>query len=665
MKFVVVANGVFNDLSALSSLLFLIVTAVALATTTQAEQFGVIDPPYKDPTVPVEDRVSDLLSRMQLLEKIGQMSQIDRSFASPDVLQNFFIGSVLNGGESAPSTDTTVSEWADMIDGFQRSALSTRLGIPIIYGTDAVHGHNNVYGATVFPHNIGLGAARDENLMVRIGMATALEIRATGIPYTFAPCIAVCRDPRWGRCYESYGEDTELVRKMSKIILGLQGVPPHNHTYGYPFVGTGGNVMACAKHYAGDGGTEGGVNEFNTVASYPEFFKIHMKPYLDALAMGVSTVMASYSSWNGVKMHANEFLLTRVLKQQLGFQGFIITDWEGIDRMTSPPGSDYKNSVKAAINAGIDMVMIPTNYKRFIEDLAELVLRGEVPMDRIDDAVRRILRVKFISGIFDQPMADRSLLGMVGHEKHRELGREAVRKSLVLLRNQKIHNKRKMLPLNRKAPKILVAGTHANNIGYQCGGWTISWAGKSGNTTIGTTILEGIKSKVSKGTQVVFEEKPDQQFIDNNSDFSYAIVVVGEPPYVESLGDNKELTLPADGVETIQNVCEKLKCLVIVVSGRPVVIEPYVEMMDALVAAWLPGSEAGKGIADVIFGDYDFHGKLPRTWFRRVDQLPMNWGDLNYDPLYPFGYGLKMNLSRRSKPRIIPSSSTPKSSASS
>ncbi|KAK9118127.1 hypothetical protein Scep_016220 [Stephania cephalantha] len=656
MKFVVVANGVFNDVSALSSLLFLF-TAVALATTTQAGQFGVIDPPYKDPTVPVEDRLSILSIEFEVkIELYVQFYGISTSKWS-----------VLNGGESAPSPDTTVSEWADMIDGFQRSALSTRLGIPIIYGTDAVHGLNNVYGATVFPHNVGLGAARDENLMVRIGKASALEIRATGIPYTFAPCIAVCRDPRWGRCYESYGEDTELVRKMSKIILGLQGVPPHNHTYGYPFVGTGEsrNVMACAKHYAGDGGTEGGVNEYNTVASYPEFFKIHMKPYLDALAMGVSTVMASYSSWNGVKMHANKFLLTRVLKQQLGFQGFIITDWEGIDRMTSPPGSDYKNSVKTAINAGIDMVMIPNNYQRFIKDLSELVLCGEVPMDRIDDAVRRILRVKFISGIFDQPMADRSLLGMVGHEKHRELAREAVRKSLVLLRNQKIHNKRKMLPLNRKAPKILVAGTHANNIGYQCGGWTITWAGKSGNTTIGTTILEGIKSKVSKRTQVVFEEKPDQQFINNNSDFSYAIVVVGEPPYVESSGDNKELTLPADGVETIQNVCEKLKCLVIVVSGRPVVIEPYVEMMDALVAAWLPGSEAGKGIADVIFGDYDFHGKLPRTWFRRVDQLPMNWGDLNYDPLYPFGYGLKMNLSQRSKPRIIPSSSTPKSSASS
>ncbi|KAK9115856.1 hypothetical protein Sjap_014803 [Stephania japonica] len=262
-------------------------------------------------------------------------------------------------------------------------------------------------------------------------------------------------------------------------------------------------------------------------------------------------------------------------------------------------------------------------------------------MDRIDDAVRRILRVKFVSGIFEHPMADRSLLGMVGDEKHREVAREAVRKSLVLLKNDKY-----LLPLDRKAPKILVVGTHANNIGYQCGGWTISGDGSSGNITIGTTILEGIKSRVSKHTQVVFEEKPDQQFMENNGDFSYAIAVVGELPYVETNGDNKELVLPIDGVETIKNVCGKMKCLVIVVSGRPVVIEPYVEMMDALVAAWLPGSEAGKGIADVIFGDFDFHGKLPRTWFRRVDQLPMNWGDSHYDPLYSFGFGLKMNLSR-------------------
>ncbi|OVA16561.1 Glycoside hydrolase [Macleaya cordata] len=604
-------------------------------------------PPYKDPNVPIEDRVSDLLSRMTLPEKIGQMTQIDRSVASPDVLKDLFIGSVLNGGDSAPSPDTTPSMWADMIDSFQKSAMETRLQIPYIYGTDAVHGHNNAFGATVFPHNIGLGATRDEDLMIRIGRATALEVQATGIPYTFAPCIAVCRDPRWGRCYESYSEDTDIVRSMSKIILGLQGFPPLNHTKGYPFVAGGNRVVGCAKHYAGDGGTQGGINENNTVASYSDLYRIHIRPYEDTLAMGVSTVMVSYSSWNGVKMHANPFLLTNLLKQKLGFQGFLISDWEGLDRITSPPGSNYKDSVKAAINAGIDMVMVPYKYQRFITDLTDHVMSGQVPMSRIDDAVSRILRVKFIAGLFERPNADRSLLNMVGHKKHRELAREAVRKSLVLLKNGKDYEK-PMLPLSKTADRILVAGSHANDIGNQCGGWTITWKGSAGNTTLGTTVLQGIENAVSNQTQVVFKEKPDSDFF-NNNDFTYAIVVVGEPPYVESSGDNKELMLPADGVETITNVCRKVKCLVIIISGRPVVIEPYVDMMEALVAAWLPGSEAGKGIADVIFGDFDFQGKLPRTWFRSVDQLPMNYGDPHYDPLFPFGFGLDMNLASRRK----------------
>ncbi|XP_043695385.1 beta-glucosidase BoGH3B-like [Telopea speciosissima] len=617
---------------------------------------------YKDPRLPIEYRISDLLSRMTIHEKIGQMAQIDRSVASPAVLINHSIGSVLNGGGSAPAADATPVMWADMIDGFQKSALSARLGIPIMYGTDAVHGHNNVHGATVFPHNIGLGAARDENLMVKIGEATALEVLGTGIPYTFAPCVAVCRDPRWGRCYESYSEDTQIVKSMSKIILGLQGYPPHNHTLGYPFVASGGrNVLGCAKHYAGDGGTQGGVDEYNTVTTYDDLYRIHITPYIDAIAMGVSTVMVSYSSWNGVKMHANPFLLTRILKQEMSFQGMLITDWEAIDRITDPPGSHYKESLKAAINAGIDMVMIPYKYQQYLTCMTELVSSGEIPINRIDDAVRRILRVKFIVGLFERPMADRSLNPMVGHTKHRELAREAVRKSLVLLKNGK--GEKKMLPLSKNAPKILVVGSHAHNIGNQCGGWTISWQGTSGNITEGTTILEGIKKAVSKQTRVVFQEKPDQQFVNKNRDSSYAIVVVGELPYAETFGDSKELRLALDGEETIKTVCKEVKCLVIVVSGRPVVIEPYVDMMEALVAAWLPGSEAGKGIVDVIFGDYDFHGRLPRTWFRRVDQLPMNFGDPHYDPLYPLGYGLQMGIQSRKRGSVSSSSASSFSSS--
>ncbi|KAG9457643.1 hypothetical protein H6P81_002151 [Aristolochia fimbriata] len=600
--------------------------------------------PCRDPQVPVEARVSDLLRRMTMAEKIGQMTQLDRTVATADVVKDLFIGSVLNGGDSALPPSATPSDWADMIDSFQPTAMSTRLGIPIIYGADAVHGCSNVYGTTIFPHNIGLGAAGDEDLILRIGKATALETRAIGIPYAFAPCIAVSRDPRWGRCYESYGESPDLVERLgTKLILGLQGSPPSDHPSGYPFVAVGGkHVVACAKHFAGDGGTEGGVNESNTVASSHDFFSIHIQPYLDAIKMGVSTIMISYSSWNGVKMHANEFMISNVLKNELGFQGMVISDWEGVDRIRNPAGSDYKESVCDAINAGIDMIMVPHKYELFIPDLTDLVLSGRVSMERIDDAVRRILRVKFVAGVFDHPFADRSLFPFIGCEEHRELAREAVRKSLVLLKNGK-RAEEPLLPLSKNAPKILVAGTHADNIGYQCGGWTITWAGLSGDITPGTSILQGIKNAVSKETHVVFEENPDESFWEENRDVFCAIVVVGEEPYVETKGDDKELRIPLGGAEIIQRVCNKAsKCLVIIVSGRPLVIEPYIDAMDALVAAWLPGSEAGKGIADVIFGDHDFQGKLPRTWFRRVDQLPMNVGDSEYDPLFPFGFGLQI-----------------------
>ncbi|ERN11077.1 hypothetical protein AMTR_s00024p00127950 [Amborella trichopoda] len=320
--------------------------------------------------------------------------------------------------------------------------------------------------------------------------------------------------------------------------------------------------------------------------------------------------------------------------------GFVISDWEGIDRLEN--GANYKEKVKAAIAAGIDMVMAPYTFQEFINDLTEIVNEGHIPMARIDDAVRRILRVKFVAGLFEQPMTDRSLMDIVGHKTHRELAREAVRKSLVLLKNEKAG--KPMLPLSKKAPKILVAGSHAHNLGYQCGGWTITWAGNGGNTTIGTTILEGVKASMSKKTHVVYEERPNERFFENNTGFSYAIVAVGETPYVESGGDNSDLTIPSGGIETLRTVCTNVRCLVLLVSGRPLVIEPYLIEMDALVAVWLPGSEGGRGIADVIFGGHEFRGRLSRSWFRRVDQLPMNIGDEHYDPLFPFGYGLQMNL---------------------
>jgi beta-glucosidase len=593
---------------------------------------------YKDATKPVEVRVKDLLSRMTLAEKIGQMTQIERLVATPDVLKNYFIGSILSGGGSVPKEQATAADWVNMVNEFQKACLSTRLGIPMIYGIDAVHGHNNVYNATIFPHNVGLGAARDPDLVKRIGAATALEVRATGIPYAFAPCIAVCRDPRWGRCYESYSEDHKIVQAMTEIIPGLQGDVPANYTVGYPYVAGKNNVVACAKHFVGDGGTQKGINENNTIIDRQELLSIHMPAYLNSLAKSVSTVMISYSSWNGVKMHANGDLITGYLKRQLRFKGFTISDWEGIDRITSPAGSNYTYSVQASITAGIDMVMVPNNYDTFINTLTNLVNMNVIPMSRINDAVRRILRVKFVMGLFENPLADLSMADQIGKKEHRDVAREAVRKSLVLLKNGKSSNDKPVLPLSKKAPKILIAGTHADNLGYQCGGWTIQWQGLSGRITSGTTILDAVGATVDPSTNIVFAENPDADFV-KNGNFSYAIVVVGEHPYVETSGDSLNLTLPDPGPSTIQSVCGATKCVVVLITGRPVVIEPYVSAMDALVAAWLPGSE-GQGVTDVLFGDYGFTGKLPRTWFKSVDQLPMNVGDTNYDPLYPFGFGL-------------------------
>ncbi|KAL3642794.1 hypothetical protein CASFOL_013609 [Castilleja foliolosa] len=592
---------------------------------------------YQDPKQPVSKRVKDILKRMTLEEKIGQMVQIDRTVASAKVMNKHKIGSVLSGGISIPSATATAEVWIDMVNGYQKGSLSTRLKIPMIYGIDAVHGHNLVYKATIFPHNVGLGATRDPELVKRIGAATALELRATGIPFAFAPCVAVCRDPRWGRCLESYSEDPNVVQTMTEVIPGLQGDMPSNFMKGVPFIGGQKKVLASAKHFIGDGGTRKGINENDTVTSRHNLLSIHMPPYYDSVIKGVGSVMISYSSWNGIKMHANRGLITDFLKNTMHFRGFVISDWQGIDKITSPPHANYTYSILAGVGAGIDMFMIPYKYTEFINGLTSLVKNKFIPMSRIDDAVTRILRVKFTMGIFEKPLADYSMIKYLGCKEHREIAREAVRKSLVLLKNGESADK-PLLPLPKKGSKILVAGTHAHNIGNQCGGWTIHWQGQPGNITIGTTILTGIKRTVDRETKVVFKENPDSKYVKSHN-FSHAIVVVGEPPYAETLGDSLNLTLPERGLDIITNVCASVKCIVVLVTGRPIVIQPYLSQIDALVAAWLPGSE-GQGIADVLFGDYGFSGKLARTWFKTVDQLPMNVGDKHYDPLFPFGYGL-------------------------
>ncbi|XP_068338996.1 uncharacterized protein [Pyrus communis] len=615
--------------------LVLLVGLLCLGGTAQAEAEYLA---YKDPKQPINHRIKDLMGRMKLAEKIGQMTQLDRANVTADIMRDFSLGSILSGGGSVPRLQASPQDWIKMFNEFQNGSLSSRLGIPMIYGIDAVHGHNNVYRATIFPHNVGLGATRDPELVKNIGAATALEVRATGVNYVFSPCIAVCRDPRWGRCYESYSEDPAIVEQMTDIILGLQGEPPAGLRKGVPYVGGKDKVAACAKHFVGDGGTVKGINENNTVIDRHGLLSIHMPGYYHSIIKGVSTIMVSYSSVNGKKMHANHELVTKFLKDTLKFRGFVISDWQGVDKITYPPHLDYPNSVLAGIQAGIDMVMVPFNHTEFIDIVTTHVNNKLIPMSRIDDAVKRILRVKFVMGLFENPLADQSFVDKLGSQTHRDLAREAVRKSLVLLKNGE-NADAPVLPLSKKAKRILVAGTHANNLGYQCGGWSLTWQGLTGNNnTAGTTILSAITAAVDPSTEIMFSENPDADFVKSNN-FSYAIVAVGEPPYAETNGDSLNLTIAEPGPSTITNVCGGVKCVVVIVSGRPVVIEPYVSSIDALVAAWLPGTE-GQGVSDVLFGDYGFTGKLPRTWFKTVDQLPMNVGDAHYDPLFPFGFGL-------------------------
>ncbi len=566
----------------------------------------------------IEQKVDQLLSKMSLAEKIGQMTNVDHSFLKdPEDITKYYIGSLQSSGDSKLDP-THPKDWAHMLDSLQAYALNTPLKIPLIYGIDAVHGNSNIYGATIFPHNVGLGATRDTALIRKIGHATAVEVAGTGINWAFAPCITVPQNIRWGRTYEGFGEPG-LVSEMGYAeIEGLQG-----KTRGEDNT----PIVACAKHFVGDGGTTDGFTEGNTQVSEKVLRDIHLKPYYDALKAGVGSIMVSYSSWNGTKMHENKYLLTTVLKGQMGFKGFLVSDYAAVDQL----GPDYKEDIKKAINAGLDMVIVPDKYVTFINDLTQLVNDKEVPMSRIDDAVRRILRVKFQAKLFQHPYTDKALTAQVGSKAHRELARQAVRESMVLLKN-----KNNALPISKDIKHLYVTGSDADNIGYQCGGWTITWQGGSGNTTIGTTILQGIKDAVSPSTNVTYSADGKKA---KGSDF--AIVVVGEKPYAEGHGDSKDLHLSQEDLNTIANVRKSgVPYVVVLISGRPMIVTNVIEQAPAFIAAWLPGSE-GEGVADVLFGDYAPTGKLPYTWPKSMDQIPINRNDTtNYDPLFPYGYGL-------------------------
>ena len=622
---------------------------------------------YLDARRPVGDRVADLLRRMTLEEKIGQMTQAERGavFDDPSLIAQWKLGSVLSGGGSTPPNNTPAG-WVEMVNTFQEQALTTRLQIPMIYGVDAVHGHGNVFGATVFPHNIGLGSTRDPRLVEAINRATAEEVRATGIPWSFSPCVCVTRDERWGRSYESFGEDPALVSEMTRGIRGLQGRSLAAET----------SVLATAKHYAGDGDTEFDeaiaadnegkpwfeqrytIDQGITVTNRRDFGRFDLAPYIPAVQREhVGSVMPSFSSidWvedgvgNPTKMHANRELITDVLKRKIGFSGFVISDWEGIHQIPDPaePGNGgltaYK--VRVGVNAGTDMFMEPNTAKQFEDLLLAEVQAGRVSQARIDDAVARILRKKFELGLFERPFASDDNVDQVGSAEHRALARKAVAKSQVLLKNSN-----HVLPL---APRgnIYVAGRNADDIGNQAGGWTIQWQGVSGDAIPGTTILEGIR-EVAPRANVTYSADASAP----TAGADVGIVVVGETPYSEGYGDidgpecgfctpaqleEKSLSLlPADKA-VIDTVCGAIsKCIVLVVSGRTQVLTDQLGKMDALVASWLPGSE-GAGVADVLFGRQHFSGRLSVTWPRSEDQVPINIGDRNYRPLFPYGWGLR------------------------
>lgn len=571
---------------------------------------------YKNPGASIDARVNDLLKRMTLPEKIAQMAQIERSVATEQAVKSWNIGSILSGGGSHPYAGNNTWAWVNQYDVFQSLAVSSRLGIPMIYGVDAVHGHNNLYGAVIFPHNIGLGCTRNPTLVENAFRMVAEEVAATGIDWTFAPCVAVARDERWGRTYESFGENTELVSQMGvAAVKGLQGssLSPSS-------------VLACIKHYVADGGTIGGKDQGNAQLDEATLRAIHLPPYIAAINAGAKAVMVSYSSWNGTKMHGHRYLITDVLKNELGFDGIVISDYQGIDQL---PG-DYSAKVQTSINAGIDMVMLPFATQQFISTLESLVNSGGVSISRIDDAVKRILRVKFQLGLFENPYTDRSISGTIGSAARRSVARDCVRQSLVLLKN-----KNSILPLS-KSGKIHVSGRLADDIGRQCGGWTINWQGGSGPITEGTTILKAIRNTVTNPADVSFS-------IDGTNiapGTELGVVVVGEDPYAEFEGDKQDLGLSAADLSVVQRFKQAgIPVVMILISGRPMILDPVLNDVDALIAAWLPGSE-GQGVADVLFGDYDPTGRLSLSWPRSMSQVPINAGDSNYDPLFPYGFGL-------------------------
>jgi beta-glucosidase len=554
-----------------------------------------------------------LLAQMTLDEKLGQMTQADSNAVKDERdVHDLFLGSVLSGGDSLPKPNEPAT-WVEMTDRYQRQALATRLGIPLLYGVDAVHGHGGCKGATIFPHHIGMGATRSPELVEAAARVTAREVAGTGIRWTFAPCVAVARDERWGRTYESFGETPELAESLGAAAVR-----------GFQDAADGSAILACAKHYVGDGGTAGGKDRGDTRISEDELRKVHLPGYLAAIKAGVGSIMVSFSSWNGVPMHGNRQLLTDLLKGELGWGGFLVTDWAAIDLMDK----DYSKDIEIAINAGVDMVMVPNRYRDFIGRLRALVDAGRIPMARIDDAVRRILKQKARFKLWEEPLGNRTFTATIGSAPHRMVAREVVRKSLVLLKNAKA-----TLPVKQGA-RVHVCGFRADDLGVQCGGWSVSWRGRRGPITTGTTIRQGL-AEVLGADRVTFTKDAA-----GAAAADLVIAVVGEDPYAEGSGDRESLLLSAEDRALVAAAKRSGKPLVVVLLvGRPLVIPEVLEAADAVVVAWLPGTEGG-GVADVLGGVARPTGKLPVSWPRDMAQIPINVGDPGYAPLFPYGHGL-------------------------
>ena len=569
---------------------------------------------YRDSSLPVNERVDNLLSLMTIEEKAGQMLQVDR-FQIADIgeISQYMVGSVLNGGSSNPIPNTPEG-WLNMYNKVQEEAMKTRLSIPVLYGIDAVHGNGRTPGAVVFPHNIGLGSAGSEELAELAGLITAEETRAVGVHWTFAPCIAVPQDIRWGRTYEGFSEDPETVSRLgAAVIRGMQ-------MYGLSDLSS---VAACAKHYVADGGTEGGKDQGNSVMDEQELRDIHLYPYKAAIEQGAATIMASFSSWNGEKVHGSGYLLTDVLRDELGFEGLIVSDWAAVKQL---PG-DLDDQLEKAINAGIDLLMLPNMPSYYFSTILDLVEEDRIDESRIDEAVSRILKLKFELGLFENPFADPGRLSVIGSDEHREAARQAVRESLVVLKNEG-----EVLPVDKEDAVIALAGTKADNVGVQCGGWTLIWQGKSGDIKGGTSILDAFSSSIGSEERLIFsedgnlEEKPD-----------IIVAVVGENPYAEGKGDNSSPGISSGEAGMLERLYEyDVPVVVIVLSGRPLLMTEHIDKSDAVIAAWLPGTE-GDGIADIVFGDYSPSGRLSFSW-PKDQSFFTERNDSN--TLFPLGFGL-------------------------